>query len=226
MANGKVGDNPKSITIDQLRGLDVPKPETLKDAELAKNLLPTDLKGGFHEGDIVQIKNGYIQLVATEASCKSNENKPKCGTKGHPYTDGDYHIQVTDKYDLRDSNVIVEIPNPAFIDDPALKTRVTSVRNKLHKALVDGGEFGENCMVHPPRVAITGQLFIDSFHAIQKPGVPGGGRGKQKHPSVTVWELHPVYDIAFLDKKGAGNKPELACPKSSGTKTEWITEED
>jgi hypothetical protein len=216
LKKGKVGDKAKLITVEKMRNLDVPDPQTLTAAHLQDKLLPAELTGGFHEGDIVKM-DGYIQLVAMESTCSSGP----C-TKSHPYSDADYHLQVTDKYELRDSNIVVEVPNPQFVRDPALKAKVEALREKLKTKLIpDATEFGTNCMVHPPHVTITGQLFIDAFHAIHNPNEPGGGRGKQKHKSATVWEIHPVYDINFLDKKPT-RKAAQSCPTGGSQNTDWV----
>jgi len=66
-----------------------------------------------------------------------------------------------------------------------------------------------NCMLHPMRMRLVGQLFYDQTHSTS--GDPGGGRGKQGHHAATLWEIHPLFSATFLDPKDP-TRPALPCP--------------
>ena len=162
-----------------------------------------DAGGGYREGDIVRL-SAYVHLVALEAKKSESTGLDE---------DGDYHIQVTGSYKNGTDNIIVEVPFRDFVSDAALRSKLGPLRKNLRTNLGKNKEFSKkgNCMEHPPRMAITGQLFIDSHHAISNPDDPSGGRGKRKQPAATVWEIHPVFAMDFLDKKDP-SKPVVVCP--------------
>lgn len=125
--------------------------------------------------------------------------------------DGDYHMQLSEAYDQRAPVMIVEIPRPEFVSDPALKRRVADARSLLDTKLNGGNEIeAKMCIQHPPQIKVDGQLFFDRTHLSVKKG-PGGGRGKDGHKAESLWEIHPVTDVTFVSKKDPG-RPAVKCP--------------
>lgn len=100
--------------------------------------------------------------------------------------DGDYHIQISDSQDSQASCLIVEVPNP----DPHFQ----KVRDFIKAKLLRGGDPSPrgSLMQHPPYVQVTGQLFYDDAHVGDPP------RGKKGCKAATLWELHPVMDLKFV----------------------------
>jgi len=125
-----------------------------------------------HEGDLVATK-GWLHLVAAEA-------------------DGDYHIQISDSADSGDNCLIVEIPSPNAVHDPALRQKVKQARDYLRETVFTGHEpkAKGTLLKKPVFVRVTGQLFYDSAHAGS-----AKARGKQGMHATNLWELHPVTDI-------------------------------
>jgi len=168
-----------STDLSTLMGLpDVPG-VTHSDQRYDAKRIPTPV-GGHKEGEVLVTK-GYLLLVAKES-------------------DGDYHIQVSDKPGTTASNtcLIVEIPpNVASLNANAGTRDLAGpmrqwVRDKLLKGKAPGS--GGNLMRHPPYVRITGQLFYDDSHV----GTPP--RGRRGIKASTLWELHPVTVMAFTPK--------------------------
>ena len=193
---GTIGQAPHQITFTHLRDLHGPSAALLHDTSIRMRKAQAT---GPQEGDIVST-TGWVQLVAVEATKKKNTDI---------VTDGDYHIQVSAARDNRDGVVIVEVPRPEFVSDPALKQKVDALRAMLRTKLHGGTEFSRNsgsCIVHPVRMQLVGQLFYDASHTTS--GDPGGGRGKQGHKAATLWEIHPLFDASILSKKG---QPAVPC---------------
>jgi hypothetical protein len=125
--------------------------------------------------------------------------------------DGDYHMQLSAAYDQRDPVMIVEIPRPEFVSDAGLQQRLTAARSLLDTKLHGGNEIENKiCILHPPKIKVGGQLFFDRTHLSAKKG-PGGGRGKDGHEAASLWEIHPVTDVAFVSKKDP-TRPAVKCP--------------
>jgi hypothetical protein len=195
---------PKSVTISKLKNL--PPLFTTKESKASRDehqeKVHSTVKGGLREGQILAVKHGYLQLIAREASF--NE-------KHGDFEDGDYHIQIGETRDEREGCVIVEIPDPAFVKDAALKAKVTQARadvlNILKlKSVSDSG----TCIAHPPKVTVVGQLFWDSAHSGSTK--PGGGRGKKQchQMAATIWEVHPVIAVIAEPNPDFG-KEALPC---------------
>lgn len=194
---------PKSVTISKLKNL--PTLFTDSESEASRkehqDKVHDIVKGGLQEGQILAVQHGYLQLIAREAS----PNK-----KHHDFEDGDYHIQIGETRDEREGCVIVEIPDPDFVKDAALKAKVTQARADVLKLLkLTSVSDSGNCISHPPKVTVVGQLFWDSAHSGSE---PGGGRGKKQchRLAATLWEVHPVIAITAEPNPDFG-KPALSC---------------
>jgi hypothetical protein len=68
----------------------------------------------------------------------------------------------------------------------------------------DGGEAefttkDRYIFVNPPRVLVTGYVFLDSTHGAANFCVSNGGRGIQKNGTASrvrgLWEIHPVFSV-------------------------------
>jgi hypothetical protein len=131
------------------------------------------------EGEIVTT-TAWLHLVALEDDAKNHR-------------DGDYHIQIRNSSEWKDSCLVVEVPYPEFVSDPALAQKCGAVRQFIKDHLLQGKEPGTkgNKLDHPVYVAITGQLFFDLPH------VKGNPRGKRGMKSYTPWEIHPITAIKF-----------------------------
>ena len=194
---GTLTKTPTKMQFTDLRGLAAPSAALLKNSSVR---MRQSGASGPQEGDIITT-DAWVQLVAVEASKKKGTNE---------VTDGDYHIQVSDARTNRDNVVIVEVPRPDFVSDPALKAKVQALRDLLKTKLHSGTEFSLNtgsCMAHPVQMRLVGQLFYDETHSTA--GDPGGGRGKQGHHAATLWELHPLFSATILSKAG---QAAVACP--------------
>jgi hypothetical protein len=140
-------------------------------------ILPFSNSLNVKEGDILTV-TAWLHIIATEA-------------------DGDYHIQISAGRNDGNQCLIVEIPRPEpeFVASADLRPLFDAARTLcrtqlLHSATTEPSSTG-NCMVHPPYVTVTGQLFYDDSHVGDPP------RGKQHQLAATLWELHPVVKIAF-----------------------------
>ncbi len=135
------------------------------------------------EGDIVTIR-GWLQLVAFESGADGDE---------------DYHIQISASQEDGSNCIIVEAPNPDYVEDAALKQESSDIRLWVRTQLLHDPQkqpsANGNKMIHPVYVVATGQLFFDATH--KQSGDPGGGRGKRGMNAGTVWELHPLTKLAF-----------------------------
>ena len=199
-----IAQAPKSVTISKLKNLPplFSSSESKASRHEHQDKVHDIVKGGLHEGQILTVKHGYLQLIAREASF----NK-----KHSDYEDGDYHIQVGETRDEREGCVIVEIPDPNFVKEAALKAKVTQARADVLKLLkLSSVSDSGNCIAHPPKVTVVGQLFWDSAHSVS--GNPGGGRGKKQchQLAATLWEVHPVIAIAAEPNPDLG-KPAVSC---------------
>ena len=204
--SAKTSQPPKKITITKLKALDrlfAPgEKESATDKAKYDTKVHPKVVGGLHEGQIIEVRHAYVQLLAREASHNTTHDD---------YEDADYHIQVNDTRDEREGCYIVEIPDPQFVSDADLKAKVTTARADILKLLkITKVSDSGNCIAHPVRMTLVGQLFWDSFHS--NSDKPGGGRGKKqcKQNAATIWELHPVFEVRGEPNVDAG-KPALPC---------------
>ena len=185
VAAGKV----KTVTLEKLLGLANPidkQTDAADDATIPKKV------GGLKEGDIVKVE-GWITLLALE---KNSEGK-----------DGDFHIQVHADSSMDGGCLIVEVPDPAFVKDADLKKQCGLVLDSAISKILHGHNFNVsrgNSMDNFVHVAITGHLFFDASH-LKRDGTtqPRGKKGSSgiKDSSPTCWEIHPVTNIRYLNKK-------------------------
>jgi hypothetical protein len=176
-----ISQTPKNISIATLLGFANPSCDGIgqfSDTRMATNIGATDFK----EGDIV-VTQGWLHLVALENSASTHR-------------DGDYHIQLSNSAESGDNCLIVEIPDPDFINDAALKAKCTAARAFVKTNLLNGQEPGTrgNIMQHQVYVQVRGQLFADLTHC------KNNNRGKGGMHSANIWEIHPVTDISFAVK--------------------------
>jgi hypothetical protein len=174
----------KKATINKL--LNLPDP-IVKESEAPDDSRISERAGGLKEGNLITT-NAWLHLVALERDSKK-------------HSDGDYHIQLRSSKEWGDTCFVVEIPNPDFIEDPALKDSCIHAREFVRKMLLKNKEpgTGGNVMQHEVYVTVTGQLFFDASHLT---GNPRGKKGNKSQPmhSYTCWELHPVTFINFAVK--------------------------
>jgi hypothetical protein len=168
----------KKVTINELLAL--PNPVDREDSKYDSVRIPVAV-GALHlqEGEIVTT-TAWLHLVALEDDSKNHR-------------DGDYHIQIRNSSEWQDSCIVVEVPLPEFVSDPALAEKCRKVRQFIKDNLLQGKEPGTkgNKLDHPVYVTITGQLFFDLPH------VTGNPRGKRGMKSYTPWEIHPITAIKF-----------------------------
>ena len=109
--------------------------------------------------------------------------------------------------DKKPSNsMIVEVPSGQYAT--TISDQVETVRQLVIDKLLAGVDPKLNS-VHPMNrpvfVQVTGALFYDDAHTYQPDGTTG--RGKDKMPSKTLWELHPVTSIVILPKPAPAPAP-------------------
>ncbi|MGH9764478.1 MAG: hypothetical protein ACREDR_32925 [Blastocatellia bacterium] len=109
--------------------------------------------------------------------------------------DNDFHIQIADKPDANANQIIVEVPPGQDYCD---------ARQNVHKLFLDDGgdSLAKHVFAAPPKVEITGYLFLDSAHGKTAFCKNNGGRGIQINgkPShvVGLWEIHPVITLKSI----------------------------
>jgi hypothetical protein len=123
---------------------------------------------------------------------------------GFESDDCDFHIQIspqprtsTDPPTKDDNCIIVEVPSGQYatsIADQVEGVRQWVIDNLLGKTAPKIGSV--HVMNHPVYVTVTGALFYDDDHVYLPDG--GTGRGKKGMESKTLWELHPVTSIRFV----------------------------
>jgi ribosomal protein S9 len=204
--SAKSTEQPKKATIAKLKALDplfaAGEKESKADREKYDKTVHPKVIGGFHEGQIIAVQHAYVQLLAREAAKNKTHDD---------YEDADYHIQINDSRDEREGCYIVEIPDPQFVPDADLKAKVTKARADILKLLkITNVSDSGNCIAHPVKMTLVGQLFWDSAHSSGTK--PGGGRGKKqcKQDAATLWELHPIFQI-IAEPNTDGGKPALSC---------------
>ena len=169
-----------TLPLNELLALSNPI-ESYSSKEYGKKRIPTEVQKGLKEGDIVTTR-GYLHLIALE-----NDNVN--------HRDGDYHIQIRNSPEWKDSCLIVEAPcsEERFVKDKELRAKCKVVRDFIREKFLKGKEPGAgNVMDHKMYVEITGQLFFDAPH------LKGNPRGKKGMKSYTCWEIHPVTAIRFV----------------------------
>ncbi len=171
-------DNPaaKTVVFSDLIALPDPPDVTKNDRRYQEERISAfQNQLGVKEGDLATT-SGWLHLVAGES-------------------DGDYHIQISASPDSGDNCLVVEVPNPGeeFVLATTLRPKFEQVRDFIKTNLLHGREPSATGSVlkHPAYVKITGQLFYDDSHVGDPP------RGKKGMHAATLWELHPVTDIAF-----------------------------
>ncbi|MCX6175383.1 MAG: hypothetical protein NTZ27_11575 [Ignavibacteriales bacterium] len=172
-----------TIPLTELLALNNPI-ESYSAKEYGAKRIPNPVQKGLKEGDIVTTR-GYLHLVALENDSKYHR-------------DGDYHVQIRNTAEWKDSCLIVEVPNPdaRFVSDSKLREKCKVVRDFIKEEFLKGKEPGAgNIMEHKMYVEITGQLFFDASH------LKGNPRGKKGMKSYTCWEIHPVTSIKFIKSK-------------------------
>lgn len=175
--------NKMTIPLTELLALNNPI-ESYSAKEYGVKRIPNKVQKGLKEGDIVTTR-GYLHLVALENDSKNHR-------------DGDYHVQIRNTAEWKDSCLIVEVPNPdaRFVSDEKLREKCKVVRDFIKEKFLKGKEPGAgNIMEHKMYVEITGQLFFDASH------LKGSPRGKKGMKSYTCWEIHPVTAIKFVKSK-------------------------
>lgn len=172
----------KTVPIEDLLQLNNPITDYHKSEYGDKRISVIVQPDSLIEGDIVTT-TAWLHLVALERAPDTHR-------------DGDYHIQITNSPEWKDSCFIIEVPYPDFVADPDLKTKCAEVRKFIREKLLNGNEPGTtgNKMQHEVYVTVTGQLFFDAPH------LKGNPRGKRGMKSYTPWELHPVFSIKFAPK--------------------------
>src|SRR4030095_886310 len=130
----------KPLTVDELKQLPAPpfEPKDFKTKRM-RSAGSTDLQ----EGDVVRVKNAWVQLVALE---KADNGR-----------DGDYHIQINPDRTNRDECGIVEGPYEKIAPKDALGEKYGNVRSLIRDKFFEGKE-PKGCLKHPVEVTLTGQL--------------------------------------------------------------------
>ena len=172
-----------TISLTELLTLNNPI-ESYSSKEYGAKRIPNKVQKGLKEGDIVTTR-GYLHLIALENDSKYHR-------------DGDYHIQIRNTEEWKDSCLIIEVPNPdaRFVSDSKLREKCKVVRDFIKEKFLKGKEPGAgNVMEHKMYVEITGQLFFDATH------LNGSPRGKKGMKSYICWEIHPVTKIKFVKIK-------------------------
>jgi len=173
-------DQPQKKKIPLAELLALPNPIDKEDSKYDSVRIPFTVgPRHLHEGEIITT-TAWLHLVALEDDSKNHR-------------DGDYHIQIRTSPEWQDSCLVVEVPYPDFVPDPALGEKCGKVRQFIKDNLLQGKEPGTkgNKLDHPAYVTITGQLFFDLPH------VKGNPRGKRGMKSYTPWEIHPITSIKF-----------------------------
>ena len=176
-------DHPQKKKVRIAELLALPNPVDHEDSKYDSVRVPFAVgRHHLHEGEIVTT-TAWIHLVALEDDSRNHR-------------DGDYHIQIRTSPDWQDSCLVIEVPYPDFVSDPALAQKCGKVRQFIRDKLLNGKEPGTtgNKLDHAAYVTIAGQLFFDLSHV---KGLPRGRRGMK---SYTPWEIHPVTAIKFAPK--------------------------
>ena len=171
-------EHPRNISLADLIDMTDPPDVSMNDKRYEETLIPHfENKNKLNEGDLVTT-NGYIHLVAYEDN------------------DQEFHIQISESPTNGDNCFIVEVPDPANVDDAKLKQKYEAVRNFIKEKILFGKEPNKsgNVISGQPFVSVTGQLFFDDAHTHNQI------RGKKGMHSNSLWEIHPIVDMAFAHK--------------------------
>ncbi len=166
------------FTFDEIVGLQDPPGVSMNDSRYEAKRIPAFSNSlNVKEGDLVRVE-GYMFLVAYEDN------------------DDEYHIQISGNKESGENCLIVEVPDPKNVDDPALKARYENVRSFIRKNILKGKEPSKtgNLIGGRAYVSVTGQLFYDDAHNHNQV------RGKKGMPSHCLWEIHPIIDMKFAPK--------------------------
>jgi hypothetical protein len=166
----KVVKSPTPVDFDKFVAL----PDPPSAAHNNKNFQKARYQG---EDQIVSVR-GYVYLVA-----------------GEP--DGDYHIQISNGPTSGDHCIVVEVPkdDPTYVQDPYVREKAGAVRQLIRDKLLNGKEPASSgsVMQRPPYMEFAGALFFDDAH------VGGAPRGKKGMHAATLWEIHPVIGVRFVN---------------------------
>lgn len=160
--------------------LDLPDPTGIEsdESQLCDQRIPPFANVlGLSEGDLVAT-TGWVHFV------------------GRAW-DGDYHMPLSASASQTEPTLITEVPEPTAsnMEDPLLRKQCEAVRDKIDKELLNGHRASllGHRVIPPRKVRVTGQLFYDVAYF----GKPARGRAGDKAGS--LWEVHPVTNIEFLD---------------------------
>jgi len=110
--------------------------------------------------------------------------------------DDDFHIQIADEPNAAADQIIVEVPpGDAYCD----------ARQNAHQLFLDdgGGSLTKHVFGSPPKVEITGYLFLDSVHGQTRFCRNNGGRGMHINDNTShvkgLWEIHPVIALRSVN---------------------------
>lgn len=145
------------------------------------------------------------QAARIPPTCAESQTETPCLAEGQAVTttgwlhlvaaedDGDFHMQISASADSGSPCLIVEVPKPEYVTDPALRAQAAAVRAYVQQTIFKGRAPAEGGSVlkQPVRVTVTGALFYDDSHVGDAP------RGKKGMKAGTLWELHPVSSIAL-----------------------------
>ena len=177
---GALDRDPTQITLESL--MDAANPPLTKQQKTA-------IEKRLWAGHVTLAKADGGSLISREGDMVSVEGflyRARC------QKDGDFHLEIGTENKKGAPCLIVEAPDPGQVDNSALKSRVSSVRQTLN--MLPAGIFTGAANSKPVHVIISGQLFLDAPH---EEADPSGGRGT-KHCATNIWEIHPVTDIQIL----------------------------
>lgn len=109
--------------------------------------------------------------------------------------DDDFHIQIADEPNADADQIIIEVPPGDAYCDP---------RQNAHQLFLDdgGGSLSKHVFDSPPKVEITGYLFLDSVHGQTRFCKNNGNRGMHINGNTShvkgLWEVHPVIALKSI----------------------------
>ncbi len=170
----RIHEVPRAVIFDSLVALPDPPGVRKNDPRFQDAFVPSFKNSqGLEEGDMVRT-SGWLHLVAYE-------------------TDGDFHIQISNSESSGNHCLIVEIPYRTYVKSSSnLKKLCSAERSYIKKNLLGGKDPAPSGTILKKAmyVTVTGQLFYDDSHVGDPP------RGKKGMHAATLWELHPVTEIA------------------------------
>lgn len=180
------------ITAIDVASLIVAKPIATKRSEKAFEATylpdPVRLKAIGDDGSVSAVSLHEGDIVSTEAFLQAAYCKDD---------DSDFHIQISAHPNDPAHCVIVELPSAAYVR-PNIKSAIAKLRGDIEMRLFAGDP--PNGKVSPAHVRVTGPLFFDLHHLRADPSEdPGGGRGKKPCVAQSIWEIHPVVQLDFLN---------------------------